>query len=96
MNRKNAFSIPEMLAVIAIIVIIISILLPSLAGSKRIARHAICKSNLHQWGLIFAMYTQDNDGYFYSGLLPSFGADVAHGDWWRECRRSRFPPPIRP
>jgi len=54
---------------------------------RRQARGVGCKSNLHQWGLIFAMYTQENNGYFYSGLLQSFGRDVAHGDWWRECMR---------
>ena len=47
----RGFSVPEMLAVIAIIVIIISILLPSLREGKTIAREAVCRSNLHQIGL---------------------------------------------
>jgi len=77
----------ELLVVIAIIALLMSILMPTLERVRRQARGVGCKSNLHQWGLIFAMYTQDNDAYFYSGLLVSFGRDVAHGDWWRECLR---------
>jgi prepilin-type N-terminal cleavage/methylation domain-containing protein len=84
---QKGFTLIELLVVIAIIALLLSILMPALERVRRQARGVGCTSNLHQWGLIFAMYTQDNDGYFYSGQLPSFGADVAHGDWWRECLR---------
>lgn len=87
MGRKRGFTLIELLVVIAIIALLMAILMPALERVRRQARGVGCKSNLHQWGLIFAIYTQDNNGYFYSGLLQSFGADVAHGDWWRECMR---------
>jgi len=87
MRRKRGFTLIELLVVIAIIALLMAILMPALERVRRQARGVGCKSNLHQWGLIFAIYTQDNNGYFYSGLLQSFGRDVAHGDWWRECMR---------
>jgi len=86
-HKQKGFTLIELLVVIAIIALLLAILMPALERVRRQARSVGCKSNLHQWGLIFAMYTQDNGGYFYSGLLPSFGANVAHGDWWRECLR---------
>lgn len=63
MNRKTAFSIPEMLAVIAIIVIIISLLMPSLANAKKYTRAAICKSNLHQQAVGLIGYTVESRYY---------------------------------
>ena len=37
---------------------LLAILLPSLNKAKEVARKVICKSNLHQWGLIWQTYTQ--------------------------------------
>jgi hypothetical protein len=73
--------------VIAIIAWLRAILMPALERVRRQARGVGCKSNLHQWGLIFAMYTDDNDGYFYSGYLHGSSSAMENGDWWRECMR---------
>jgi prepilin-type N-terminal cleavage/methylation domain-containing protein len=54
---QRGFSIPEMLAVVAIIVIILSILLPNLSKSKAAAYDVMCKNNLHQ---LHAAYTARN------------------------------------
>jgi prepilin-type N-terminal cleavage/methylation domain-containing protein/prepilin-type processing-associated H-X9-DG protein len=83
----TGFTLIELLVVIAIIALLMAILMPALQRVKQQAAGVGCRSNLKQWGLIFAMYTQDNNGYFYSGLLRSSSADMAHGDWWRECMR---------
>lgn len=45
---RTAFTIPEMLAVIAVIVIVISILLPALGKGREAAWIAQCASNQHQ------------------------------------------------
>jgi len=87
MRKRSGFTLIELLVVIAIIALLMGILMPALERVRRQARGVGCKSNLHQWGLIFAMYCDENNGRFYSGLLQSFGRDVAHGDWWRECMR---------
>lgn len=59
-SRQLAFSIPEMLAVIAIIVIIISILLPGMRQARETAREVICNSNLHQMGVAARGYAVDD------------------------------------
>src|SRR5690349_6036175 len=50
-NRPQSyrgFTVPEVLAVVAIIVIVMSILLPNLSKSKASAHDVMCKNNLHQ------------------------------------------------
>jgi prepilin-type processing-associated H-X9-DG protein len=34
---------------------------------RRRAKEMVCLSNLHQWGTIFQMFTNDNEGYFNGG-----------------------------
>ena len=48
MTRRKAFSLPEMLVVMAIIAIVISMLVPSLAKAKENARRGICRAQMHQ------------------------------------------------
>ena len=38
--------------------------MPALQRVRKQARSAACKANLHQWSQIWAIYCQDNDGYF--------------------------------
>jgi len=82
MEKRRAFTLIELLVVIAIIALLMAILMPALERGRRQARGVGCKSNLHQWGLIFAMHTQDNNGYFYSGQLTD--AVGGGGEWSRE------------
>ena len=41
--------------------------------SRARAKEIVCLSNLHQWGSVFQMYTDDNDGYFSTGIVISAG-----------------------
>jgi prepilin-type N-terminal cleavage/methylation domain-containing protein len=59
-RRRRAFTIPEMLAVVAIIVIIISILLPALGKARKSAYIAVCASNEHQIGMAQQGYLVDS------------------------------------
>jgi prepilin-type N-terminal cleavage/methylation domain-containing protein/prepilin-type processing-associated H-X9-DG protein len=59
-RQKRGFTLIELLVVVAIIALLISILVPSLARAKRNAKRAVCASNLHQIGLAIPAYAQDN------------------------------------
>ncbi len=63
--RKRAFTLIELLVVIAIIALLMAILMPALQRVRKQARAAVCQSNLRHWGLIFKIYTDDNDYKFY-------------------------------
>ncbi|MEX2216165.1 MAG: hypothetical protein WD768_18785 [Phycisphaeraceae bacterium] len=64
-----------MLAVIAIILILISLLLPNLNSSREVARRAICLSQLHQHMVAARGYVNDR-----SKMLPDMtGAETING-----------------
>jgi len=66
MNRVNlsAFTLIELLAVIAIVALLAAILFPVFATSRARARVTACLSNEHQIGLAIASYAGDYDGGF--------------------------------
>ena len=70
--RRVGFTLIELLVVIAIIALLMAILMPALQRVKKQARSAACQMNLHQWSQIWAMYCNDNNGYF-----------CRHGKMWR-------------
>ncbi|MCP4256342.1 MAG: type II secretion system protein [Planctomycetes bacterium] len=64
MRKRKGFTLIELLVVIAIIALLMAILMPSLQRVRKQARGVACQSNLKQWGTIFAIYTDDNNGFF--------------------------------
>jgi prepilin-type N-terminal cleavage/methylation domain-containing protein/prepilin-type processing-associated H-X9-DG protein len=58
----RGFTLVELLVVIAVIALLISILLPSLSGARRVAQATICLSNLKQCGQVFLLYSLDHNG----------------------------------
>ncbi len=64
MCRKKGFTLIELLVVIAIIALLMGILMPALNTVKKKAKNVLCQSNLKQWGNIFLLYTNDNNGNF--------------------------------
>ncbi len=64
--------------VVAVPVSLMIILMPALNRVRQQARTVACMANLKQWGLIFSMYTEDNNGLFFSDERDDIGS------WWLE------------
>ncbi len=64
MRKGKAFTLIELLVVIAIIALLMAILMPALQRVKKQAQAVKCRAHLKQWGVIFAMYTGENDNKF--------------------------------
>ena len=58
----NAFTLTELLLVIAIVAILAALLMPALATAKSKSKQTACLNNLRQLVLSFQMYSADNDG----------------------------------
>ncbi|MEP0843573.1 MAG: type II secretion system protein [Phycisphaerae bacterium] len=61
---RKAFTLIEILVVVAIIALLVAILLPSLGRARWQSRMVICKANLQQLGVAFMMYANGNNTYF--------------------------------
>jgi len=77
MYKRKGFTLIELLVVIAIIALLMAILMPALARVKKQAKAVTCKALLKQWGVIWTMYCDDNNGFFSAGV----GVGWNRGEW---------------
>ncbi len=87
--KRRAFTLIELLIVIAIIALLIAILLPAMSRSRQIGRATTCLSNLHSLGEAALMYADTHDGRLPAVGL-AHGGSVDEGNTWLNTMKQDF------
>lgn len=80
-RRCCAFTLVELLVVIAIIAVLIAVLLPSLTKARKQAQAVKCMSNIRSLILATHMYADANEGKFPTAGLSHGGEDDISRSW---------------
>lgn len=73
----TAFTLIELLIVIATVAVLVAVLLPCLRIARATAKRMACSSRLRQIGTAWFLYLNDSSGRFYQGI----NANVKFGGW---------------
>ena len=76
LSNRAAFTLIELLLVIAVIALLMAILMPALQRVRKQTKAIACQSNLRQWGVIFSMYANDNRGALPPQMMMTIGPRV--------------------
>ena len=63
-RRARAFSLVEMLVVVAIVAVLTAVLTPALSRARMQSRGVLCRGNLRQLVVAAGVYVQDHDGCY--------------------------------
>jgi prepilin-type processing-associated H-X9-DG protein len=89
----------ELLIVIAIIALLVSILLPSLARARDMARQTVCASNVRHLVISNKLYAQENDGFYVRAAADIFSTNFQRWHGRRDSANEAFDPlegPMQP
>jgi len=86
---RSGFTLIELLIVVAIIALLVSILLPSLAAARQLAQASICAGNQHHIYLAASYYATD-----YDGRLGPTRTDYQTNNWSWAANYPPLPPQL--
>ncbi len=66
--RRRAFTLIELLTVVAVIAILVALLLPVLGRTRELARRTVCANNLRQCTMAALLYADDNSMRFADSI----------------------------
>jgi prepilin-type processing-associated H-X9-DG protein/prepilin-type N-terminal cleavage/methylation domain-containing protein len=86
---RRAFTLIELLIVLAVLILLAAILFPVIAPLREATQNATCQSHLRQLGAAVRLYAQEYDGHFpFGGSRPNFGdGEVGTWDWQNTIAR---------
>ncbi len=95
-DGSKAFTLIELLTVMAILGVLMAVMVPSVRYARELALETDCQSNLRQMGIILQSYTSDNDGRFPNPLYlyhskQSFTTEPGPLQKYVECCRWHDP-----
>lgn len=92
MRRKcPAFTMVELLVVVAIIALLISLMMPALTRSREQARRSVCAANTRGIGQALHLYSSDNDRrYPLHYVEPAYAKPPAEGERPQRAHRVRW------
>jgi len=70
---RRGFTLIELLVVISVVVLLMALMLPALSRARKQAQAVVCQSRLRQWGLLFKVYTDTNEGRWFMKHIQSEG-----------------------
>ena len=76
MKLAKGFTKKEVVVIVCCVVFLIANLGAIGAHGRRRAKETLCLSNLRQWGVMWQMYTGDNNGYFHLGRYGTSGVNT--------------------
>ena len=90
--RRRAFTLVELLVVVAIIALLVSLITPSLKRARRLTLRAICLSNIHQQIQIQLAYATSYNGCFPRARRhdPQYVRSGGNTDGWWALTHRRF------
>jgi len=78
MDKRQAFTLVELLVVIAIIAVLMAVLMPALQLAREQGKRAVCLNNLKQLTLAWIVYADENDDKLVRGDVRQY--DGKHPD----------------
>ena len=67
---RNGFTLPELMVVMAIIILLVALIMPVVRSGMDRARDAQCVSNLRTIGMAVTLYARDHGGYYPMNIFP--------------------------